>query len=417
MRVTSVMLFGRTVRRATLLALTALSLTACGDEEESFTGPITRVEVLVVPIGTAVTNLNRGLTLQLRAVPVNGEENWVDTPVTWSTSDPSKATVDASGVVTTVGGGNVTISAATGGQTGTLDLNIKFAVGSVAITGGGATIRQEATVALGATVLGTDGVPATGRVISWTSSNPAVATVSAAGVVAGVTNGTVTITAESEGVQGTTSVTVSGSPVVGAVTVTPATSFRGVGQTVALSYVARAGSGTVIPGTTANWTTNDATVATVSASGVVTITGAGTATISATVDNGIGVNVVGTASVTGAPLLLPGAATAVPTVGTAAVTFYAYEVPAGATALNISASGGTGDADVYIFAPGVTPGTLNTSQSALAFANATQFSANEGNGETISRAGPAAGTWRIAVFAWGGAPAVTGLSLTASHTP
>src|SRR2546426_7370702 len=52
----------------------------------------------------------------------------------------------------------------------------------------------------------------TGRVISWGSSNTTVATVSGSGLVTGVTAGAVTITATSEGKNGTAAVTVAAPP-------------------------------------------------------------------------------------------------------------------------------------------------------------------------------------------------------------
>jgi len=48
----------------------------------------------------------------------------------------------------------------------------------------------------------------TGRVLTWSSSNTSVATVSPAGVVRGVASGEVTITAMSEGISGTAKVSV-----------------------------------------------------------------------------------------------------------------------------------------------------------------------------------------------------------------
>lgn len=51
---------------------------------------------------------------------------------------------------------------------------------------------------------------ATGRVVTWQSSNPAVATASADGVVTGTVNGSVTVTATSEGKTGTASIAVLG---------------------------------------------------------------------------------------------------------------------------------------------------------------------------------------------------------------
>jgi vibriolysin len=96
-------------------------------------------------------------------------------------------------------------------------------------------------------------------------------------------------------------------------------------------------------------------------------------------------------------------------------------VPAGKTSLNISSTGGTGDADIYVFAPGVTPSAVNTALNASAFSNSTENgtcpSAAGGNAESCTVATPAAGVWRVHVFAWGGDVAVTGLSLTATTLP
>ncbi len=412
----------RFTARFAVLALASLGASACGeDTTESFSGPITRVEVQVLPIGTATTNLNRGITIQLRAIPVNADENFVDLPITWSSSDNGKATVDGNGLVTTVGGGDVTISAAAGGQTGTFNLNIQYAVGAVNVTGGGVTIRQEGTVALTATVLGTNGEPALGRTVTWTSSNTSVATVSNAGVVAGVSNGTVTITATSEGVSGTTTVTVQGSPVVATVTVAPpagtALDFQYAGQVLNFTQTPRAGSGTVITGTTPVWASSNTAVATVTQAGVVTVVGTGSTSISAAVDNGIGVTVTGSATLVSVPRLVSGTSVAVPALAAGSgFALYALVVPAGATSFTVTSSGGTGDADLYVFAPGVTPSAFN-GNAFPPWTNTTAFSGNSGNNELITRATPAAGAWRVYAHAWAGGGQVAGFSLTATVAP
>lgn len=403
-----------------VLALTSLGAAGCetGKVTESFSGPVVRVQVQVIPIGTVTTNLARGITVQLRAIPINADDNFVDVPVTWASSNNAQATVDANGLVTTVAGGDVVISASTGGQTGEFTLNIQHAVSAVNITGGGVTIRQEGAVALTATVIA-GGVAATGRVVTWSSSNPAVATVSATGVVAGVTNGTVTITATSEGVQGTTTITVNGSPVIATVTVAPvapATTFFGVGQTGTFTATARAGSGTIIAGAVPTWTSSSPAVATITQGGVVTVVGAGTTTLNATVDNGIGVNVVGSLEIQAAPALTSGVPVAVPGFAAGAFQLYALVIPAGTTSMTLTTSGGTGDSDLYIFAPGVVPGTF-TAANFPPWTNTTTFSGNSGNGELITRANPTVGTWRVYVHAWIPAGAVSGLTLTATRVP
>lgn len=85
-------------------------------------------------------------------------------------------------------------------------------VGSVSVTPSTSTIVVGGTVQLQATVTTVDGEVVTDRVVTWTSSDEGVATVSSTGLVTGVSGdpATATITATAEGVSGTTEVTVTG---------------------------------------------------------------------------------------------------------------------------------------------------------------------------------------------------------------
>jgi tricorn protease-like protein len=75
---------------------------------------------------------------------------------------------------------------------------------------------------------------------------------------------------------------------VASVAVTPATSGIVVGQTVALTAVAKNDRGEVVVGRSVQWTSSNAVVATVSSSGIVTAIAEGAATVSATVDGKTG---------------------------------------------------------------------------------------------------------------------------------
>ncbi|PYO39887.1 MAG: Ig domain-containing protein, partial [Gemmatimonadetes bacterium] len=65
-----------------------------------------------------------------------------------------------------------------------------------------------------------NGFALAGRVVTWSSNNTTVATVNASGLVTGVAVGSATITATSEGKNGTAVLTVSNVPVA-SVTVAP----------------------------------------------------------------------------------------------------------------------------------------------------------------------------------------------------
>jgi uncharacterized protein YjdB len=401
---------------AAALAATVLLAGACDTElpAPEGAGPVVDVLVNTVPLNLSLTDLIPGTTRQLLAGPVNADGQFVPgQTVSWSSSNPGSVSIDNNGLATAIAGGASTISATAGGVTGTTTIEVRFPVGTVTVGPTGQTIRQEGALQLTATTIDQSGATVTGRAVTWASLNPAIATVSATGLVAGVADGTATITATSEGVTGQVTITVSGSPVIATVTVSPAAPFLAVGTQQQLTATAKAGSGTTIGTAVFAWTSSNPAVATVDpATGMVTVVAAGSATITATADG-----IDGTAALVAAPGLTSGVAVTPGTIAATEFTTYAIVVPAGKTSLSISSTGGSGDADLYIFAPGVTPSAVNVSPSAAAFSNATTASALSGNAEARTIANPAAGVWRVAVFAWGPAGAVTGLSLTATMVP
>ncbi len=410
--------FRRVSASAAVLALASFTAAGCdpatGPDAIGGPGAVTGVEVVVLPVGTSTTNLQRNITRQLLAAPHDANNLFVNTPVTWTTSDATRATVDANGLVTTVGGGDVVISATAGGVAGTFNLNIQFPVGTVTVGAPAGSIRQEGTVALSATITGTDGTPAIGRTVTWSSSNTAIATVNSSGVVSGVADGVATITATSEGVSSAgTPVTVAGLPLVASVTVTPGTPFRGVGQTVQMTQTSRAASGTTIAGTTATWTSSSAGVATVSPTGLVTIVGPGTTTIRATVPNGAGTNVEGSTVLTGASVLVNGVGTSVPTVSEDDFIDYAFVSDGTLASFTVVTSAtASGDSDMHVFAPGVTPVFV---PSQLTYSGFVCRPWNVGSGETCTINTPVAGTYRIRFYNYPGDGTLTGMTATLTH--
>jgi uncharacterized protein YjdB len=136
-------------------------------------------------------------------------------------------------------------------------------------------------LSLSAEVRDANDVVVTDRAVTWASSNAAVATVSATGVVTAVTTGTTTIIATSEGKTGSATISVVPMP-VGSVTVSPATADVTVGQTVTLSSTVRDTSGAIVVDRPVTWRSSDIAIATVSSAGVVTGVAPGTVTITAT---------------------------------------------------------------------------------------------------------------------------------------
>jgi hypothetical protein len=144
--------------------------------------------------------------------------------ITWSSAVPAVATVSATGVVTGVAPGSAVITATclvdgtavTASATATIQA---VAVASIEITGAPTSpLVPSATVPLATTIKDASGAVLAGSsyVVSWSSSVPAVATVSAAGVVAAVSAGSTTITARIGTLESNVGVSVVNGAVIGA---------------------------------------------------------------------------------------------------------------------------------------------------------------------------------------------------------
>jgi hypothetical protein len=136
--------------------------------------------------------------------------------VTWSSSSTTVATVSATGLVTALTPGVAVISATCEGKSGSATVTVNVTVlpvASVAVTPASAAIFIGGTAQLTATAKDANGNVLSGRTPIWSTSDAAVATVTAAGVVTGVAVGAATVTAVVEGMSGSSSVTVTAAAV------------------------------------------------------------------------------------------------------------------------------------------------------------------------------------------------------------
>ncbi len=105
-----------------LLTMLAVLLTACSDEP---TAPVERPVVAAVDVTPSAMALTTGDTIRLRAIPrTSSGVPLTDRPVTWSSRDTTRATVQATGLVLARREGFVEIQAVAEGRTGTATLTI-----------------------------------------------------------------------------------------------------------------------------------------------------------------------------------------------------------------------------------------------------------------------------------------------------
>ena len=260
---------------------------------------VTRPPVATVQVNPATATLNVGSTLSLAAVLRDASGSILtNRTVTWSSNNTTAATVSNSGVVTGRAAGTATITATSEGQSGTATLTLQVTpVATVQVSPASSTIDLGTTTQLNAVTRDANGNVLTGRVVTWTSSNPLVATVSGTGLVTGVAAGSATITATSETRTATASITVI-YRAVASVQVSPSTESVVIGGSYSFTAVARDANNGVLSGRPVTWTSSNAAVATVSAAGLAVGVTAGSASIRATVE---GVTGSATLTVTIAP--------------------------------------------------------------------------------------------------------------------
>jgi len=184
------------------------TITATADGVDGTATVTVSVPVNTVDVTPATSQVNVSATVQLTATPKDINGNPIVRPVTWSSSDDAVATVDQAGLVTGVAEGTVTITATSGGVDGTAAVTVNDPVTTVEVTPAASTINVAETVQLTAVAKGAAGNVISGGTVTWASSSNTVATVDQSGLVTAAGEGTATITATVDGVDGTAQVTV-----------------------------------------------------------------------------------------------------------------------------------------------------------------------------------------------------------------
>jgi uncharacterized protein YjdB len=204
------------VSRLAAAALTALAF-ACAPEAA---GPGGSVETVLIAPSTATVSVGASLTLSAE-VRNEGGALMAGQRVSWSTEDATVADVSQSGVVTGRKVGTVLIAASAWGK----DAFARVTVNPTPV----ATVRLSTThrsmfvgelAQLTADPLDADGRVLANRPVEWSTSDPAIATVTQGGLVTALGVGGAIITASAEGKSAVASITVSAVPVA-SVVITP----------------------------------------------------------------------------------------------------------------------------------------------------------------------------------------------------
>jgi uncharacterized protein YjdB len=254
-----------------LAILAALASAACGPTVKRIS-----MEPAQVQIST------KGASVQVHATARDEKDQPIpDVQITWASSDPAVAAVDATGKVTAGKSGAATVTATAGDVKGTAAVKVSIPSSlavmppEVALTGIGQASRLQTAVKddVGNAVVG--------QPVLFTSSDPNVAAVDNGGNVRSIGPGTATITARTGALTATVKVTVS-MPEFDKVAVTPKGTVKvKVGKSEHLT-AAVTNKGQPVQGVTAKWSSDNAQVASVSPTGDVQGVKKGKAKVTAT---------------------------------------------------------------------------------------------------------------------------------------
>ena len=160
------------------------------------------VDVLVSPEHGNLRALGATIPLSADAVDANGhlieDVEWI-----WSSSDESVVTVDDAGVVTAVANGVATVDASADGRMGGAEITVEQRAVAVQVLPEEARLLELGeTVHLSAEAADANGHLIEGAEFAWSSGDPSVVTVDAAGLVTAAGNGVAEVAAAVETVEG-----------------------------------------------------------------------------------------------------------------------------------------------------------------------------------------------------------------------
>lgn len=199
----------RYMRQAQLLlsAATVILLAAC-DEPTTIMQP-QPVPVAVVDVTPGSPTLRAGESIVLTATPRDAAGRPLQRAVTWRSSNSAVASVTEAGTVQAVTAGTATISASTGGRTGSAQIAVTVVpVGRIEVKPGAAILSVGETRQYSALFFGLDGERLPDQAVTWRVDGEPRATVNAQGLVTALEPGYITVIASANGLTGAVGATI-----------------------------------------------------------------------------------------------------------------------------------------------------------------------------------------------------------------
>ncbi len=286
---------------------TAVITARSGAVQGSSTVTVTAVAVRELQVTPSNTTLTEGLTQQLTATAVladNSNQNVTD-QATWTSSAPNVATVTNTGLVTAGSPGNATIRASFGGREASAVISVNPTLVRLELSPTNLTLPVGISQSVRATgIFSNNSTQDLSSTVTWSSANPATATVSSTGEVSGVAAGTTNVTATADNVTATAAVRVEPLQLT-RLSITPPSATVAKGATQAFNATGTFSNNSTRDVTDeVTWTSTNSSVLAISNAngtrGLATAVNAGGTVIEATLD---GISAAASANVTPATLV------------------------------------------------------------------------------------------------------------------
>jgi uncharacterized protein YjdB len=271
---------------ATAVAAGATNISAAlGSISQSTTLTVTAPSIVSIAVTPEGLTLAIGIKQQFVATATysDGTSQDLASGVTWTSSSTAVATIDASGLGTTVAAGSTTITATVGSFTDTTILTVVPAhLVSISVSPAVQSIALGTTQQFTAVGSFDDGSTQLLTSLTWSSSSN-TASIDSTGFATSTATGTATITATSGSVSGTASLTVTGATLV-SLAVTPANSSMAVGTTKQFTATGTFSDSTTQDVTgSALWSSSNGAAATINVQGLASSVATGSTTVTGTV--------------------------------------------------------------------------------------------------------------------------------------
>jgi len=247
---------------------------------------VTNATLVSLQIAPNNSSMPAGAVKQFSAIGTFSDNSTQDLTqsVLWTTSNPAVATINNVGTVSSLITGSTTITAASGAVSRSTTLTVSTVkLVSITISPSNSRVEKHTSLLFTATGVYSDGSTSPLATVSWHSSKPQFANMRSTGILHAKKAGTLTLSATSSGVTGSTTVTI-GTGTLVSVAITPANSSVAAGSTQQLTA-----TGTFSDGTTqdvtinSHWSSTVPSVATIANApvhaGLATTFAAGTTTI------------------------------------------------------------------------------------------------------------------------------------------